>query len=97
MAADEARIRQLAELVAQQAKCMEAWENGELYLLELALRRRLELLGIEPSPELGATLMTVAQLLAERAPEWGGDARGSLADVAVLGLRLLGEDPPAAV
>ncbi len=37
--------------------------------------------------------MAVAYLLAERAPEWGGDQRGTLGDVAVLGLRLLGDEP----
>ena len=33
--------------------------------------------------------MAAAQLLAERSPEWGGDARDTLSEVAVLGLRLL--------
>ena len=44
---------------------------------------------IEATPELAAGLMATAQLLAERSPEWGGDARDTLAEVAVLGLRLL--------
>lgn len=91
--ADEARLQELAALVSQQAAGLEAWESGELHLLELALRRRLEQLGVEPDAELGAALMTVAQLLAEREPEWGGDARSALCDVAVLGLRLLGDAP----
>ena len=73
---------------------MEAWESGELYLLELAFRERLAVLGCPPSDQLGAALMAVAHLLAERSPEWGGDARTTLCDVAVLGLRIMeGREP----
>jgi hypothetical protein len=94
MAVGQLERRQLAELVAQQAAEMEAWESGELYLLEVALRERLALLGCTSNDQLGAALMAVAQLLAERCPEWGGDARTTLCDVAVLGLRLMeGEEP----
>lgn len=73
---------------------MEAWESGELYLLELAYRQRLAVLGCPPSDQLGAALMAVAQLLAERSPEWGGDARTTLCDVAVLGLRMMEGEAP---
>ena len=94
MAVGQIERRQLAELVAQQAAEMEAWESGELYLLEVAFRERLALLGCTSNDQLGAALMTVAQLLAERCPEWGGDARTTLCDIAVLGLRLMeGEEP----
>jgi hypothetical protein len=94
MAVGQLERRQLAELVAQQAADMEAWESGELYLLEVALRERRALLGCTSNDQLGAALMAVAQLLAERCPEWGGDARTTLCDVAVLGLRLMeGEEP----
>jgi hypothetical protein len=84
--------RDLADLVGRQAATLEVWQNAELCVLEVMLRERLALLDIEPTQELAVALMTTAQLLAERAPEWGGDARGTLAEVAVLGLRLL--DPP---
>jgi hypothetical protein len=35
--------------------------------------------------------MATATLLGEHAPEWGGDARCSLREIALLGLRLLDE------
>lgn len=75
---------------------MDAWESAELHVLEIVLRERLCALRIGLTPDTGAVLMAIAQLLAERAPEWGGDARDTLAEIAVLGLRLLedGPDPP---
>lgn len=63
--------------------------EAELCVLEVCLRERLALLGIEPTPELAVGMMAAAQLLAERSPEWGGAARDTLAEVAILGLRLL--------
>jgi hypothetical protein len=87
-------MRLLAELVGRQAANLEVWADAELCVLEVMLRERLAVLGIDPAPEMGAVLMAVAQLLAERAPEWGGDARQTLAEVAVLGLRLLEPDSP---
>ncbi len=92
MAGDEPQ-RELAELVGRQASDMEVWEDAELCVLEALLRERLGLLGLPVQPELGVALMAVAQVLAERSPEWGGDARSTLAEVAVLGLRLLDDDP----
>ena len=86
--------RELAELVARQADTMEVWQSAELCVLEVMLRERLAVLAVEADEELGVALMAVAQLLAQRAPEWGGDARDTLAELAVLGLRLL--DPPEA-
>lgn len=88
-AADEFEIRRLAEVVAGYAASMEAWESAELHVLDVMLRERLAALGIETGPNAGAVLMAVAQLLAERPPEWGGDARDTLAEIALLGLRLL--------
>lgn len=68
---------------------MAAWESAELHVIEVLLRERLSALRIELTPEVGAVLMAVAHLLAERAPEWDGDARDTLCEIAVLGLRLL--------
>lgn len=91
----------LTDLVSRQAASLQCWESAELHLLEVMLRERLAALGIRPTAETGATLMAVAQLLAERAPEFGGDARDALVEVAVLGLRLLdqvdggGDHPPS--
>lgn len=81
--------RDLAAMVAGHAAGMEVWQSAELHVIECTLRERLAVLGVEPSEQVGVALMATAQLLAERAPEWGGDARGTLAEVAVLGLRLL--------
>ena len=89
---EDEQLRQLAELVGQQACNLDVWTSAELCVLEVLLRERLAALGIEPSPEVGACMMAVAQLLSERAPEFGGDARDTLAEVAVLGLRLLDPD-----
>jgi hypothetical protein len=90
----EERLRELAELVGRQASNLDVWENAELCVLEVILRERLATLGIDPTPEVGACLMAVAQMLSERAPEFGGDARDTLAEVAVLGLRLLDPGEP---
>jgi hypothetical protein len=84
--------RDLADLVGRQAETLEVWANAELHVVEAVLRERLALLGVEPTPEMAVALMALAQLLAERTPEWGGDARDVLGEVAVLGLRLLEED-----
>ena len=84
--------RDLAELVGRQAATFEVWANAEPHVVEVVLRERLALLGIEPTSDMAVALMAVAQLLAERTPEWGGDARDVLAEVAVLGLRLLEGD-----
>lgn len=91
--AEEKWLEAVAALTRAQAADLEAWEVAELHLLEGTLRDRLAHLGLEPDAEVGATLMVVAQLLAEHSPEWGGDARTSLAEVALLGLRLLEERP----
>lgn len=82
----------LVELVRAQGAGVEAWQAAELHLLDQALRGRLEALGIPATADLGVGLMAVATLLGEHAPEWGGDVRSSLAEIALLGLRLLDED-----
>jgi hypothetical protein len=79
----------LASLVRAQAEDREAWEWAELCCVESVLRERLQTLGIEPTPEVAVAIMAAAILLAERTPEWGGDSRDVLADLAVLGLNLL--------
>lgn len=90
MGPDEERtVRRLAETVAAYAASMEAWESAELHVLEVMLRERLTALGVAVGPDAGAVLMVVAELVAERPPEWGGDARDTLAEISVLGLRLL--------
>ncbi len=93
MAGDDDK-RDLADLVGRQADTMEIWQNAELHVLEVMLRERLAVLAVEPTQELAVALMPAAQLLAEHSPEWGGDARDVLCELAVLGLRLL--DPPEA-
>ncbi len=60
------------------------------YLLEVELRERLAVLGVNPSPDVSVAFMALAMLLAERAPEWGGDCRDALGEIAQLGLSLLG-------
>lgn len=67
----------------------ETWERAELHLLEGAFRARLAEIGVRPTAEAAVTLMAAAVLVAEHAPEWGGDARDVLAELAQLGLRLL--------
>ena len=90
---EEPTIEALTEMAARQASDLAAWESAELHVLEVMLRERLCALRIGITPEVGAVLMAVAQLLAERPPEWGGDARDTLAEIAVLGLRLLDREP----
>lgn len=89
MSEDKDEHRELADMVGEQAASLEVWQSAELWVLEVVLRERLAVLGVEPTQDLAVAMMACAQLLAERAPEWGGDARGTLAELAVLGLRLL--------
>ena len=58
-------------------------------LLESELRERLEVLGVEVTPDVSVALMAVAMLLAEHSPEFGGDCRDALGEIAQLGLSLL--------
>lgn len=81
----------LATLVRAHADSLEAWESAELHLLEQAFRERLAALNVAVTPDVAVTLMATATLLANYVPEFGGDARCALGEVAQLGLRLLEE------
>lgn len=81
--------QQLASLVREQAANTEVWQDAELHLLEQALVERLAAVGVEVTPDVAVALMATATLLGQHLPEWGGDARCSLAEVAFLGLQLL--------
>lgn len=83
---------ELATLVKAQACALEAWQAAELHLLEQAIRERLAALGVALTPDVAVALMATATLLGDNVPEWGGDARCALGEVAQLGLMLL-EDP----
>lgn len=88
--------QRLATLVRGQASDIEAWQGAELHLLGQALRQRLAELGIADNADVAVALMATATLLGEHAPEWGGDVRCCLAEIALLGLDLLdGAQPPA--
>ena len=80
---------ELATLVQAQACDLEAWQAAELHLLEQAFRDRLAALGVAVTPDVAVALMATATLLGDSVPEWGGDARCALGEVAQLGLRLL--------
>jgi hypothetical protein len=86
---------QLTDLVRTQLAERDVCEVAGTYLLEVELRERLALVAVEMSPDISVALMAVAMLLAERAPEWGGDCRDTLCEIAQLGFALLvaGEDP----
>lgn len=79
----------LATLVRAQAGDMDPWQAAELHLLTQALRQRLVELDVAVTPDVAVALMATATLLGEHVPEWGGDARCSLGEIALLGLQLL--------
>ncbi len=81
----------LTDLIRRQLAERDICEIADTYLLEVELRERFRALGVEPSPDVSVALMAVAMLLAEKAPEWGGDSRDALGEVAQLGLALLAE------
>lgn len=82
---------QLTELIRSQLEDRDVCEVAGTYLLEVELRERLAVLGVEPTPDLSVALMALAMLLADRAPEWGGDCRDTLGEIAQLGLSMLTE------
>ena len=82
---------QLTELIRSQLEDRDVCQVAGTYLLEVELRERLVVLGVEPTPDLSVALMALAMLLAERAPEWGGDCRDTLGEIAQLGLSMLTE------
>lgn len=81
----------LATVVRSQIEAREPWERAECHLLEQELRDRLVALGVTPSADVAVALMAAAMLIAGRGPEWGGDYRDALSDVAALGCSLLGD------
>jgi hypothetical protein len=79
----------LAMLVREQSHSAEAWQSAEAHLLSVALRERLAALGVAVTPDVAVALMATATLLGTSTPEWGGDARCTLEEIALLGLDLL--------
>jgi hypothetical protein len=79
----------LTDLIRNQLAERDVCDVAGTYLLEVELRERLALLGVEASPDVSVALMAVAMLLAEKSPEFGGDARDALGEIAQLGLSLL--------
>jgi hypothetical protein len=80
---------ELTGLIRRQLEERDVCEVAGTYLLEAELRERLALVGVEPTPDMSVALMALAMLLGEKAPEWGGDCRDTLAEIAQLGLSLL--------
>jgi hypothetical protein len=70
------------------------WEQAEAHLLEQEYRARLAALHIEPTPDLAAALMAVAYFFGQYTPEFGGDVRCTLGEIALLGLHLLDDTAP---
>ncbi len=93
MAVGDARA-DLTELIRNQLAERDVCDVAGTYLLEVELRERLTVLGVTPSPDVSVALMALAMLLAERAPEWGGDCRDALGEIAQLGLGLLVDGEP---
>ena len=83
----------LVELVKSQVTEAEPWQTAEWHLLEQAFRDRLDRAGIPVTPEAAATLMAAAVFLSAHTPEWGGNARDTLGELAALGLHLLATPP----
>lgn len=78
----------LRGIVEEHARGLEAWEWAELHLLQKAARDKLAAVGVRPTRDVALALMAIATLLGEHAPEWGGDARAALAEVALVALDL---------
>ena len=81
----------LTELIKSQLAERDVCDVAGTYLLEVELRERLAVLGVEITPDMSVALMAVAMLLAEKSPEFGGDCRVALGEIAQLGLSLLAE------
>jgi hypothetical protein len=80
---------QLLTLIRQQAAETECWKRAEIVVLADVLRERFEAIGVDVTPDVAASLMASAMVLATTSEEWGGDYRDALADLAALGLELL--------
>ena len=93
---DDERAR-LTELIHGQLADRSICDMASTYLLEVDFRERLAAVGVSVTPDVSVALMAVAMLVAEHTPEWGGDCRDALAEIAQLGLSLLvgTEDPPS--
>ena len=81
----------LTELIRSQLAERDVCDVAGTWLLEVELRERLAALGVEVTPDVSVSLMAVAMLLAEKAPEFGGDCRDALGEIAQLGLSLLAD------
>jgi hypothetical protein len=81
----------LTEMIRSQLAERDVCDVAGTWLLEVELRERLGALGVEVTPDVSVTLMAVAMLLAEKAPEFGGDCRDALGEIAQLGLSLLAD------
>ena len=86
----DARV-DLTDLIKSQLAERDVCSVAGTYLLEVELRERLELLGVSVTPDVSVALMAVAMLLAEKSPDFGGDCRDALGEIAQLGLSLLVE------
>ena len=84
----DAGLDQLVGLIRLQADETECWQRAETVLRAGTLREELAALNIEMTPDIAASMMAVAMLLATGSEEWGGDYRDALADLAALGLEL---------
>ena len=88
----EAR-HELTLFVREHGEQIEAWQVAELHLLEVALRERLAEIGVAVTPDVAAAIMAAATLLVPNTPEFGGDTRCVLGELALLGLALLDDQP----
>ena len=79
----------LTELIRNQLAERDVCEVAATCVLEVELRDRLAAVGVEPTPDVSVALLAVAMLLAEKSPEWGGNTRDALGEIAQLGLSLL--------
>lgn len=79
----------LTALIRTQLEERDICDRAGTCVLEAELRERLAAVSVDPDPDIAVALMAVAMLLAEHAPEWGGDCRDALGEVAQLGLSLL--------
>lgn len=82
---------QLTSVVRLQAAGRDVCDQACTHLLETELRERLSVLGVKPTPDIAVAMMATAMLLAEKAPEFGGDCRDGLGELAQIGLALLDE------
>lgn len=80
---------QLVEVVQEQARSGDVCDSADAHLCGTIVRERLAAVGVVPDEDLGVAFMAVAMMLAERSPEFGGDARDTLGLVARIGLELL--------